>query len=89
VLIELSLLRNPSVAILMAISALATMAIALPQTAIPYMFETPTPNALRNQILTGIAAKEHIPVALIQPYIHFQGDINYTAGFSVFQIAWR
>jgi hypothetical protein len=44
---------------------------------------------LRNQILAGIAAEEHIPVALIQPYIHFQGDINYPAGFSVFQIAWH
>jgi len=88
-LIELSLLRDPSVAIIMAISVFATTAIALPQVAIPYMFETPTPNALRNQILAAISAKEHLSVALIKPFIHFQGDINYASGFSIFQIAWH
>ena len=88
-LIELSLLRDPAVAIIMAISCFATLAIALPQVAIPYMFETPTPSALQNQVLAGIAAKEHVSVALIKPYIHFQGNINYAAGMSVFQIAWH
>ena len=88
-LIELSLLRDRSVAIVMALSAFATLAIALPQIAIPYMFETPTPSALRNEILAGIAAKEHVPVALVKPFIHFQGNINYAAGFSVFQLAWH
>ena len=88
-LMELSLLRDPAVAIVMAISAFATLAIALPQVAIPYMFETPAPNALRSQILAGIAAREHVSVALIKPFIHFQGNINYAAGMSVFQIAWH
>jgi MFS family permease len=88
-LMELSMLRDPSVAIIMAIAVFATMAIALPQVAVPYMFETPKPGSLRSQILAGIATKEHVSVTLIKPFISFQGDINYAAGFSVFQIAWH
>jgi MFS family permease len=84
---ELSLLRQPSVAIVMAISVFATLALALPQLLIPYMFETPAPDSLRGQILAGAAAKAHVSVALIKPYIAFRGNINYAAGFSVFQVA--
>jgi len=86
-LMELALLRQPSVAIVMAISVFATLALALPQLLIPYMFETPAPNSLRNQILSGIAAKEHVAVSLVKPYITFRGDINYAGGLSVFQVA--
>ncbi len=64
-LMELSMLRDPSVAIIMAIAVFATMAIALPQVAIPYMFETPKPGSLRSQILAGIATKQHVAVSLI------------------------
>ncbi|HEY6791694.1 MAG TPA: MFS transporter, partial [Trebonia sp.] len=88
-LMELSMLRDPSVAIVMAISLFATLSLALPQVAISYMFETPTPSALRSQILAGIATKEHVSVSLIKPFISFRGDINYAAGFTVFQLAWH
>jgi MFS family permease len=84
---ELSLLREPSVAIVMAISVFATMALALPQLLIPYMFETPTPNTLRGQVLAGVAAQAHRPVSQIKLAATFKGDINYAAGFSVFQVA--
>jgi MFS family permease len=86
-LMELSMLRDPSVAIVMAISTFATLAIAMPQLAIPYMFETPVPSVLRDKVLAGIAANGHVSVALIKPFVTFQGDVNYAAGFSVFQIA--
>jgi MFS family permease len=86
-LMELSLLREPSVAIVMAISVFATMALALPQLLIPYMFETPTPNTLRGQVLAGVAAQAHRPVSQIKLAATFKGDINYAAGFSVFQVA--
>jgi MFS family permease len=88
-LMELSLLRDPAVAIVMAISCFATMAIALPQLAIPYMFETPKPADLRSQIIAGAAAKEHVPPSLVAPFFHFLGDINYAGGMTVFQIAWH
>jgi MFS family permease len=84
---ELSLLRQPSVAIVMAISVFATMALALPQLLIPYMFETPTASSLRGQILAGAAAKGHVPVSELKLAASFRGDINYAAGFSVFQVA--
>jgi MFS family permease len=53
------------------------------------MMETPTASSLRNQILAQAAAKEHVSVALIKPYVAFQGDINYAAGMTVFQLAWH
>ncbi|MCW2931639.1 MAG: transporter [Actinomycetia bacterium] len=88
-LMELSMLRDPAVAIVMLISLFATLAIALPQVAISYMFETPTPSALRSQIIAGAAAKAHVSAAVIKPYLSFRGDINYAAGFTVFQVAWH
>ncbi|HUN35363.1 MAG TPA: MFS transporter [Trebonia sp.] len=86
-LMELSLLRQPSVAIVMGISVFATLALALPQLLIPYMFETPTPNSLRSQILAGVAAKGHVSPNLVKLAATFRGDINYAGGFSVFQVA--
>ena len=88
-IMELSLLRNPSVAIVMAIALFATIVVALPQLLIPCMFETPVPSALRAQVIAGAAAKAHVAPNLLQTVSSFQGDINYAAGFSVFQIAWH
>jgi MFS family permease len=88
-MMELSLLRAPQVSIVMATGLFATICITLPNYTIPYMMETPTPNALRNQILAQVAGQQHVPVAVIKPFIKFQGDINYAAGFSVFQLAWH
>jgi MFS family permease len=88
-LMELSMLRDPAVAIVMAISLFATLSLALPQVAISYIFETPTPSVLRSQVLAGIAANQHVSVSVIKPFITFRGDINYAAGFTVFQVAWH
>jgi MFS family permease len=73
----------------MAASAFATAASALPSLTLAYMFETPKASALQGQVLAGVAAKEHLPVSLVSHFIHFQGDVNYAAGFSVFQYAWH
>jgi MFS family permease len=88
-MMELSLLRAPQVSLVMLIAVFATICIATPNYLIPYMMETPRPGSLRDQILAQAAAKEHVSVALIKPYIVFQGDINYAAGMSVFQLAWH
>jgi MFS family permease len=88
-MMELSLLRAPQVSLVMAIAVFASILQAMPNYTIPYMMETPTPAALHAKILAEAAAKEHLPVALVRPFVHFQGDINYAAGFSVFQLAWH
>jgi MFS family permease len=88
-MMELSMLRAPQVSIVMAIAVFVTMVLTLPSFLIPYMMETPTPGSLRNQILTQAAAKQHVSVALVKPFLKFQGDINYAAGLSVFQLAWH
>jgi MFS family permease len=88
-MMELSLLRAPRVSMVMLIAIFASICIALPNYTIPYLMETPTASSLRNQILTQAAAKEHVSVALIKPFITFQGNINYAAGMTVFQLAWH
>jgi MFS family permease len=88
-MMELSLLRAPAVSMLMLIAVFATICIATPNYLIPYMMETPTASSLRSQILAQVAAREHLSVALIKPYVAFQGDINYAAGMTVLQLAWH
>jgi MFS family permease len=88
-MMELSLLRAPKVSIVMAISLTGTVLLTLPNYIVPYMFETPSSKVLQNEILTQTAAKEHLPVSLIKQFVHFQGDLSYATGFSVFQLAWH
>ncbi len=88
-MMELSLLRRPQVSIVMVMALFATTCITVVNYVLPYMMETPKPNSLRAQILAGIAAKEHVAVATVEPFVKFQGDINYAGGFSVFQLAWH
>jgi len=98
-IMDLKLLRSPKVSMVMTASLVATAAATLPQYTLPqytlpqytlpYMFETPVPAALKAQILAGVSAKEHVPVSLIEKFVYFRGDINYAAGYSVFQLAWH
>ena len=88
-MMDLSLLRAPQVSMVMAASLFATAAATLPQYTLPYMFETPKPSALQAQVLAGVSAKEHVPVSVIVHFVTFRGDINYAAGFTVFQLAWH
>lgn len=88
-MMELSLLRAPKVSIVMALGVFGTLLLALPNFIIPYMFETPKASVLEQDILTQTAAQQHYPVAIIKQFVHFQGDISYATGFSVFQLAWH
>ena len=83
------MLRTPVVAIIMVLSLLATWAVALPSLLVSYMFETPKPSVLEGETLAGIAAKQHVAVSLLSQFVHFKGDINYAAGFSVFELSWH
>ena len=88
-MMELSLLRAPKVSIVMAIAVFATVLVSLPNFVIPYMFETPKASVLEQMIINQAAAQQHYPAAIVAKYVHFQGDIGYAAGFSVFQLAWH
>jgi len=88
-MMELSLLRAPQVSLVMLIAVFATICVATPNYLIPYMMETPSPGSLRGQILAAAAAQKHVSAAVIKPFVSFQGDINYAAGMTVFQLAWH
>lgn len=88
-MMELSLLRAPKVSIVMALAVFGTILLALPNFVIPYMFETPKASVLEQAIIAQTAAQQHVPAAIVARFVHFQGDISYAAGFSVFQLAWH
>ena len=88
-MMELSLLRAPKVSIVMALGVSATLLLALPNFIIPYMLETPKADVLEQEIIAQTAAQQHYPAALVARFVHFQGDLSYAAGFSVFQLAWH
>ncbi|MEV6164891.1 MFS transporter [Streptomyces sp. NPDC052052] len=86
-IMELSLLRKPSVATLMTIALLGTAVLSATSIAVIYMFETPPAAELKAQILQGIASSQNIPVEQLSQLVTFQGDVGYGAGFSVLQLA--
>ena len=88
-MMELSLLRAPKVSIVMALAVFATILVSLPNFLIPYMFETPKSGVLEHEIIAQAAAQAHYPAAIVARFVHFQGDLSYAAGFSVFQLAWH
>lgn len=88
-IMELSLLRSRDVALVMALGVSVTVMLNLPNYVIPYMFQTPTPDELNQQVLGGIAAQQNLPVDVVSQFAHLQGDIGYAAGFSVFEMAWH
>ncbi len=86
-MIELSLLRAPKVSILMTVAFLVTLSISAISIVIAYMFETPTAAQLKGEILAGAAARAHVPVALVEKFVTFRGDLSYANGFSVLEMA--
>ncbi|HTU72455.1 MAG TPA: MFS transporter [Trebonia sp.] len=88
-MMELSLLRAPLVSLVMLIAVFATICVAVPNYLIPYMMETPAPGSVRGRILAAAATTAGRPVSAVKPFISFQGDINYAAGMTVFQLAWH
>jgi MFS family permease len=88
-MMELSLLRAPKVSLVMAIAVSGTLLLTLPNFIVPYMFETPKASVLEHEILARTAAQQHYPVSVVAQFVHFQGDIGYATGFSVFQLAWH
>jgi MFS family permease len=88
-MMELSLLRSPKVSLVMAIAVSGTLLLTLPNFIIPYMFETPKASVLEHEIIAQTAAQQHVPASIVAQFVHFQGDLGYATGFSVFQLAWH
>jgi MFS family permease len=86
-IMELALLRKPSVAMLMSIATLGTAILSGTSIAVIYMFETPPAAQLKQQILQGIASSQNIPVEQVAKLVTFQGHVGHGAGFSVLELA--
>ncbi len=86
-MMELRLLRAPKVMIPLVAAFLLTGIFSIVSIAVAYMFQTPKASVLKGEILQGIAAQGHVPVAALSPFVSFNGDISYGAGFSVLAMA--
>jgi hypothetical protein len=86
-MMELSMLRAPGVAMVMVCAFLVLGMQTSLSVMLSYLFETPREAQLKEEILSGAAAKSHAPVAAVSRFIHFQGDVSYASGYSVLQLA--
>jgi MFS family permease len=84
-LLELSLLRSPAVATVLAISFFATGVLLLVNYTVPYMFQTGQA-AVKQAVIAAAAAKAHLPASLVAKGIQFRGDISYAQGYSLMQV---
>lgn len=88
-MMELSLLRSPKVLLVGLASFFFTGVQALIGVLQSYMFQTPKEADLKQEIVAGVAAKSHAPVAAVERFVTFDGDVSYAGGYSVLQLAVR
>jgi hypothetical protein len=69
------------------VAFLVTLAITAISIIVAYMFQTPVASQLKNQILAGAAAQNHVPVSTVAKFVTFRGDLSYANGLSVLSMA--
>jgi MFS family permease len=87
-MLDLPLLRSPRVLLVMVIQLLLTGTQTIAAFMVAYLFETPPEHQLEQQIVAGLAAKQHVPASAVARFVHFHGTVS-GAGYSVFQVAWH
>jgi MFS family permease len=87
-MLDFPLLRSPKVFLVMIIQLLITGTQTVVPLMVAYLFETPPQHQIEQQVLAGVAAQSHAPVAAVAPLVHFQGTVS-GAGYSVLQVAWH
>jgi hypothetical protein len=69
------------------VAFLVTLAITAISIIVAHMFQTPVASQLKNQILAGAAAQNHVPVSTVAKFVTFRGDLSYANGLSVLSMA--
>lgn len=87
-MLDLPILRSPRVLLVMIIQLFLVGTQTLPAFMVSYLFETPPQHQLEQQVLAGLAAKQHVPASAVAPFVHFHGTVS-GAGYSVFGVAWH
>lgn len=88
-MMELSLLRSPTVLFIGLASFFFTGVQALSGVLQSYLFQTPKADDLKHEIVEGVAAKSHAPASAVEKFITFDGDLSYSGGYSVLELAVR
>ena len=86
--IDLRLLRSPRLSGLLALAFCFTGVYTVIGYAPSFMFLV-SKKQVEAEVFAEAQAKSHLPVSVLSQFIKFRGDINYAAGFSLFQLAWH
>jgi hypothetical protein len=87
-IIDLKLLRSPGLLVLFASSFFFTGVFQL-SSYIPSFMLLVGKNQVEQAVINGAAQKAHVPASLVAKFVTFRGDIDYAAGFSLFQLSWH
>jgi MFS family permease len=87
-LIDLGLLRSPQISGLLGISFFFTGVYTLLGYAPSFMFLF-SKQQVEGGVFAAAVKQSHLPVSVLSQFISFRGDIDYAAGFSLFQLAWH
>jgi MFS family permease len=85
-MMDLALLRQPRVAMILAISFFVTAVLVVQGFLAAYMFLTGK-DVVEQAVIAGASQKTHVPVSIVQQFVHFRGDLSYAKGFTVWQLS--
>jgi MFS family permease len=86
--IDLKLLRSPRLSVLLAVAFFFVGVYTVLGFAPSFMFLI-SKSQVEGAVIAAAVKQSHLPASLLEKFISFRGDIGYTAGFSLFQLAWH
>jgi MFS family permease len=86
--IDLALLRSPRLLILLASAFFFTGVVQIASFIPSFMLLVGKKQVEQGVIAAGVQ-QSHLPASVVSRFITFRGDIDYAAGFSLFQLAWH
>jgi MFS family permease len=86
--IELRLLRSPQLSGLLALAFFFTGVYTVLGYAPSFMFLVGK-QQVEGGVLAGAAKASHYPLSVVEKFITFHGNLDYAAGFTLYQLAWH
>lgn len=87
-LIDLKLLRSAKLSMLLALAFFFTGVYQI-TAFIPSFMLLVGKKQVEQSIIAIAVQRTHLPASVLAQFIAFRGDINYAAGFSLYQLAWH
>jgi MFS family permease len=85
---DMKLLRSPKLSVLLAIGFLFVGTYTVLGFAPSFMFLV-SRTQVEQAVFAAAVKQSHLPESVLSKFISFRGDIDYAAGWSLFQLAWH